>query len=335
MDFDKRFPKTTIAETLEKMKTQDRWVFQDLIHSSITMLYGRAGVGKSYVVSDLILSLLVRDRPFMGQQPTNPNKEWHPVILGTDPGTADEYALRLHAGAELANASPIEVPLYFIGRTAQAPEWDALASRLMDEGYNFVVLDNLMGATGDTNDAVAQTTVFDGLTRFTNVGIPVLVVHHESQHGGKASPGAPPMGLSTSVQKSRTWIQARQSERKAHRGGNLVLYVQSNALDQPYEITAEPRGTGDAPDYRVVNRAKIEPRIPEQRAPEVLDRNDQVASYIVDHCTRLSQRQAAEKVAEIFGGSKGTWRNSISSGALSKMVKLGADGWERVAPKIN
>jgi len=108
------------------------------------------------------------------------------------------------------------------GRTALADEWSTLADHLISEGHNFVVVDNLMGATGDTNDAATMTTVFDGLTRLTSHGIPVVVVHHESEKGPMV-PGAPPMGMSSAVQKSRVWIQVRQTAKRKLRGGNAAL----------------------------------------------------------------------------------------------------------------
>jgi hypothetical protein len=111
------------------------------------------------------------------------------------------------------------------------------------------VVDNLMGVTGDTNDPGSVTTVFDGLTRLTNRGVPVVVIHHESEHSF-SNPGGPPMGASVIVQKSRTWIQVRQTAKRKLRGGNTALVIQANSLSQPQQLVAEPMV---GPNYRVLN----------------------------------------------------------------------------------
>jgi hypothetical protein len=184
------------------------------------MIYGRSNVGKSYLVSSLLLSLLIEGRDFLGMQPVDKTKLWRPAVLWTDPGSDEEYGDRIHTA--LPDGVDIDVPTFHTGRTALADEWSTLADHLISEGHNFVVVDNLMGATGDTNDAATMTTVFDGLTRLTSHGIPVVVVHHESEKGPMV-PGAPPMGMSSAVQKSRVWIQVRQTAKRKLRGGNAAL----------------------------------------------------------------------------------------------------------------
>ncbi len=248
IDVAKRFPRTSLWEAYERSKRSERWIFHETICSSVTLLYGRSNVGKSYLVSSMLLSLLIEGREFLGMQPTDPTKLWKPAILWTDPGSDEEYSQRICD--HLPEGESVEIPFFHLGRTTGPREWEALTERLLDEGVNIVVLDNLMGATGDTNDSGAVVAVFDGLTRLTNRGVPAVVVHHESEHG-LTIPGAPPMGQSVTVQKSRTWIQARQSAKRKLRGGNTVLVIQSNALQQPQEVVAEPLA---GPNYRLLNR---------------------------------------------------------------------------------
>ncbi|WP_138997629.1 AAA family ATPase, partial [Rhodococcus zopfii] len=184
IDISKRFPMTTLREAYERAKDVNPWVFEGLIASSVTTIYGKSKVGKSYLVSSMLLSLLLPDREFLGVQPSDPTKVWKPVILWTDPDSDNEYGRRLIP--ELPEDVDIEIPSFYVGRTTQSDEWEALTDHLLSQGYNFVILDNLMGATGDTNDALAVTAVYDGLTRLTSRGVPVVVLHHESEKGVKS-----------------------------------------------------------------------------------------------------------------------------------------------------
>jgi hypothetical protein len=238
---------TTGWEAYERGKDISPWVFNKVICSSVTLIYGRSNVGKSYLVASMLLSLMLPDREFLGMQPTDPNKLWRPAILWTDPDSDSEYGNRLYQQGGLP--PEVEIPTFHLGRTARADEWNSLANGLLAGGYNFVVLDNLIGVTGDENDPAAMTTVFDGLTRLTNRGVSVVVVHHESEHG-RSVPGAKPLGRSISVQKARAWVQVRQTNRRGLRGGNTALIIQGNGLERPQQIVAEPL-TG--PYYSVVD----------------------------------------------------------------------------------
>ncbi|MFE3055164.1 AAA family ATPase [Nocardia sp. NPDC059239] len=337
IDIAARFPRTTTREAFERSKQNERWVFPDTICSSVTMIYGRSNVGKSYLVSSLLLSLLIDDREFLGMRPTDKTKLWRPAILWTDPGSDEEYGERIHRAIADDDDTDIDVPVFHIGRTARPEEWQALTDHLLSEGHNFVVVDNLMGATGDTNDAAVVATVFDGLTRLTNRGVPVVVLHHESEKGFVTAGGAP-MGASTAVQKSRVWIQVRQTARRGLRGGNTALVIQSNLLEQPQEIVAEPM---QGPDYRVVQRGpwvvkadtKDSAEPTPKRTAATLDRNAQAAAYLVANCQGVGLNQAAGKLAEAFPErSRATWKDQMSRGSVSALVTRTGEGdstvWE-------
>ncbi|NKS15122.1 AAA family ATPase [Rhodococcus hoagii] len=319
IDIVSRFPRSTTKEAYERSKQHERWVFPDVICSSVTMIYGRSNVGKSYLVSSLLLSLLVEDRDFLGLQPTDRTKLWKPAILWTDPGSDEEYGDRIHTA--LADVE-FDVPAYYIGRTARGDEWEALADHLLAEGINFVVLDNLMGATGDTNDAAVMTTVFDGLTRLTNRGVPVVVLHHESEKGMTVA-GATSMGASAAIQKSRVWIQVRQTNKRKLRGGNTALVIRSNLLDQPQEIVVEPMA---GPDYKVlkrgpwVSRNDIDDQPKQKRSEETLDENARMAHWVVGNLQGVGVNQAAVRLAEEFNKSRATCRDKLIRGPVAALL---------------
>jgi hypothetical protein len=72
----------------------------------------------------MLLSLLIERREFLGMQPTDAAKLWKPVILWTDPGSDEEYGERICG--HLPDGVDVDVPMFHVGRTTQADEWDAL-----------------------------------------------------------------------------------------------------------------------------------------------------------------------------------------------------------------
>lgn len=326
IDVATRFPHTSLRDAYARAKQSEKWVFPDTVCSSVTLLYGRSNVGKSYLVASMLLSLMFEGRDFLGMQPTDTGKPWRPAILWTDPGSDEEYAERICE--DLPEGEDVDVPMIHVGRTTTAAEWEALTDHLISQGHNFVVVDNLMGVTGDTNESGVVTTVFDGLTRLVNRGVPVVLLHHESEHGA-ANPGAPPMGASVTVQKSRVWVQVRQTAKRKLRGGNTALIVQGNALSQPQQVVTEPL---PGPHYRVLNRGpweaktEAEDKPKQKRKQETYDRNADMAQWIVDNCQSKGTNAAAQAVAEKFDRSHATCKDSIMRGALFKLLNRSGEG---------
>lgn len=328
IDVATRFPRTTLKDAYERSKRQERWVFPEVVCSSVTLLYGRSNVGKSYLVASMLLSLLIEGREFLGMQPVDKGKLWKPAILWTDPGSEEEYGERICE--HLPVGVEVEVPMFHLGRTTTAAEWDALADFLLTEGFNFVVVDNLMGVTGDTNDSSVVTTVFDGLTKLTNRGVPVVVLHHESEHGG-SNPGGPPMGASVIVQKSRLWVQVRQTAKRKLRGGNTALVIQGNALAQPQQLVAEPMA---GPDYKVLNRGpwqsrdelQDEKQPKQKRSAEVLTENARMAAWVVETCQGVGVNQVAVKLSQEFGKAESTCKDKLTRGAVASLVNRSGEG---------
>jgi AAA domain len=313
IDVETRFPIISIWDAYERSQRTEQWVFHETICSSLTLIYGRSNVGKSYLIVSMLLSLLT-DREFLGMQPTDPTKLWKPCILWTDPGGDEEYARRMCKYLP----EGVEVPTIHVGRTTDPYEWRELTELLLSRGYNFVVVDNLTGIAGDTNDPQALVTVFDGLTRLTNLGIPVVVIHHESEKG-KSIAGAMPLGLSTNVQKARVWIQVRQTSVRGLRGGNTGLIIRGNALEQPQELIAEPT----SPNYRVLKRGPWDPDKPRQAADNP---NARIARWVVDNCQGIGVNQVGKLIAEEFGGAVSGRTQDLKQHALSKLLNRTGSG---------
>lgn len=143
----------------------------DSVEASINQLRVASALAEPnlFITSPTTWSAIRRTKATTGQL-------WKPAILWTDPGSDEEYAERIYPHLPDAD-DDVEIAIYWLGRTRRTDEWTALTDALVAAGINFVVLDNLMGATGDTNQAGDTTTVFDGLTRLVSRGVPVVVIH--------------------------------------------------------------------------------------------------------------------------------------------------------------
>lgn len=313
------FQWVSFSQARKLARKTEKWVFEGLISSSITTIYGRSNVGKSYLVASLIRSLILDGEKFLGVAPNDPNKEWRPVILCTDPGTLTEYGEDKRLAWKLSDETELDVDLLQIGVTRSPERWADLTNAMLDRGRNFVVLDNLGGATGDTNDPLAIAVVMDALSA---MGVPVVILHHESEKG-YSRPGDPPMGHSSIVQKSRAWIQARISERKGFRGGNLALIVQANGLDQPVEIVAKPK---EGPEWDILNRGPwgngSGGKSVQKRKPEVYDRNAAIAEFIRANCPNESASEQAKQVAAKFENLSANYVRAKLLGKDGPVAKL-------------
>jgi AAA domain len=312
----KRFPIISIWDAYERAQRDPSWIFHETICPSLTLIYGQSSVGKSWLVCSMLLSLLLPDQEFLEMQPSDATKVWKPVILWTDPCSDTEYAKRLCPHLP----DGIEVPNIPVGLTIQPGEWEVLIELILSQGYNFVVVDNLEGISGNSKNDEAVAAVFDGLTRLTNKGVPVVLIHHETE---KRRPvlGAPPLGASSIVQRSRAQIQVRQTRRKQLRGGNTGLIIKARDLEQWQSVTAEPI----SPNYKVLKREPWQDGDDEDDKPKD-DPNLEIARWVVDSCQGKGVNETAKLVAEKFGGNVGTIDNSLKQRALSKLLHREGSG---------
>lgn len=329
-DIDDRFPLITADEARKHSDDTGRWVFPNLISTDSTILYGKSIAGKSYLVCDMLLSLLYPGRKFLGMRPEPSGKTWRPIILGSDPGSAAEYVGRLDQGAPTGGEPP-DVAFRMMSTVRNPEHWRLLVDWIIEEGYNFVVLDNLNGVTGNCSDEEWTAFAWDAVGRLNYAGIPVVVMHHETQHQGVPSRGAPPMGASQNVQKPRVMVQVARTVEQAGFSSPIRVHVRSNSGKEPYEYVLRAE---DGPNHTVVKQGYVEVRGSKKdqvviyhdttranRSPETLDTRLKGAEWIVQHCQGLGPTAAARKYAEHTGrsyggvikdiGGNGRWRDIL------------------------
>ncbi|MEV2224040.1 AAA family ATPase [Nocardia vinacea] len=314
-----RFPTYTLAEATAAADEQDDWLVPGLIASTSTLVFGEAKVGKSWLIAHLIGALLSRSE-FLGVQVSD--DKFSVGVCYTDDAGHREYAQRL---GTVVSGTDHEVKLYGLG-IMQRDDWEALHRVVTDAEHNVLIIDNLTQILdGSIVDDDVIRRCFDGIRRFTQVGIPVVVVGHSTDAPGKSGwkPDRP-MGSAAISQSVRWLMQVRSAK-----GGNLAVKTYGN-IDHGRTLTIRPE---DGARFIVLDTAEKSETVKKdrQRSAETLDQTAEQARFVAESCQGMSRNQAAKALAEQFGGSDGSYRNSLSSGRLSKVVQRNGQTWDLVA----
>lgn len=320
------FDTTTYAEALKLADDGETWVVEDIIGAGTTLIYGEAKVGKSFLVSALIKSLAT-GTDFLNK-PVPQDRAFSVAVCWTDDMGAQEYSTRIRT--VMPEGESPEVHFYHLPIMRTADMWQALYERVMADGHNFVVIDNLAQTlSGSINDDSAVRQFFDGVRLFVRAGIPVVIVAHSSdKYGPNGHKSETPMGSAYITQAVRWRVFVRRSKR-----GNVTLKLMGNHAE-PYEMTLY-HGAGarfDVIDVKTAEalRAKADGDA-RARDKSTLDRNSQIADWLVSNCQGQSLRQASEKLVAEFGGSANSYRSWLKpSGKLGAMVERDGTSWKRV-----
>lgn len=310
-----KFPTYTLAEATAAAEEQDNWLVPGLIGSTSTLVYGEAKIGKSWLIAHLIGALMNRGE-FLGVQV--PDKEYSVGVCYTDDAGHREYAQRIGTAVEGTDHA---VTLYGLGIMKQ-DDWDALHLVVKAAGHDVLIIDNLTQILdGSIIDDDVIRRCFNGIRRFIQEGIPVIVVGHStdspSKNGWKPNR---PMGSAAISQSVRWLMQLRTAK-----DGNLDLKTYGN-IDYGRTLTVKP---GEGARFTIVKTdEKSGTSKTRNRSKEMLDRNADMARFVVENCQGMSRNKAALALADNFKGSDGTYRNSLSRGPLSKLVKQTGTNWE-------
>ncbi len=300
-----------IGEALKLAEQQPEWLVPNMISDTTTLIYGEAKSGKSFLVSALVAALVTGD-PFLGTEV--PQDRAFSVAVGwTDDAGQREYATRIMQVVP-EDVQP-RVGLYQLPPMTDRL-WEQWFDRVMADGHNVVVVDNLSQAleSGSINDDATVRKFFNGVRRFTRAGIPVIVVAHSSDKTGVTGQKSDkPMGSGYISQAVRWRIFARRS-----RAGNLTLKFSGNNAE-PYEMTVR-HGAGARFEVLDVKTAEALKASAEGNArardKARMGDNARLQAWLNENAAGLSQRKAAELYAEKHGGSVDSARNRIRRSGL-------------------
>lgn len=310
------------SDALKEADDVEPWLIEGVISSGSTLLYGQAKVGKSFLVSALIASLM-SGQDYLGR-PVPRDRDFSVALCWCDDGDRATYARQVRE--VLPEGAAAQVGFYTMPPMSQE-RWDELYNQVTERKHSLVVIDNLTQALdGDINSQRDVGRFFQGVRKFTRSGIPVVIVGHSSDKVG-VSGYAPdkPMG-SSAIRGAVRWLCYVKRSNK----GNITLTFSGNHASA-HKITVK-HGVGARFDViasmdseQVEAESKNRQR---QRDKSTLDRNQKMAEYVVTNCQGMSGREAAKRLADQFGGSAATHQSSISSRGLSKLLTCGdGDTW--------
>ncbi|MFI1913462.1 AAA family ATPase [Nocardia sp. NPDC020380] len=324
------FESTTYQEALKLASEGEDWIVENIIGSATTLIYGEAKVGKSFLISALVKALAT-GKPFLGK-PVQQDRAFSIALLWTDDRGDAEYSGRIDTVMPEGECPRVQFYQVPIMRTPEM--WQSLYEQVLNDGHNFVVVDNLAQTlNGTINDDNAVREFFDGVRKFVRAGIPVVVVAHSSDKAGPTGrkPDTP-MGSAYITQAVRWRVFVRRSNR-----GNITLKFMGNSAE-PYEMTLH-HGAGArfevldtmTPEALRAQREGNE-KAKRERDKVTLDRNAEQADWIVSNCQGKSVRETAAALAEKFDGSENSYRAWLKPGGkLGGLVNREGDSWSRNA----
>lgn len=313
-----RFPKLTFDQIGKMAEEHDPWLVPGLISSTSTLGFGEGKIGKSWIVSHLIGALLTGGK-FLDVQV--PDRKFSVGICTTDDNGHIEYYDRIRS---VAPDFGDHIGVYRLG-IMRPDAWEALYRVIQSEGHNVVVLDNLtqvLDGSINNDDVVRQC--FEGIRRFVHAGIAVVIVGHSSDKAGLTGrKPETPMGSAYISQAVRWLCYVRKT-----RNRNLGLRAYGN-LGYGAELVLEP---GAGARFRVLSRTDGAEEVAQVRNRDkaTLDRNAEIADWIVANCQGTSQNKTAEKLAAEFGGSGASYRSWLKPGGkLGVLVERDGASWKR------
>jgi hypothetical protein len=232
------------------------FLIDGLLHSKITLLWGKAKSGKSVLVRAVVAALIRGEDQFLGQRVVRPVERV--LILTSDSGGEGEYKDALKGQVPAVAHSRIRIQDW------QLNDWtDFTPDQLREalDGAGLVVLDNLQMAMrpGESvNDDAAVRHYTALFSRINRIGAACLLVHHSSEKPSvNGVESITPMGASVLISSCRAYIRVRPAgSRRKHAEAHVVS---NDAPDS--SITYSTDWTGGAPALAVAQ--------PEQRQPRV------------------------------------------------------------------
>ncbi|GAA2166744.1 MULTISPECIES: AAA family ATPase [Glycomyces] len=296
-----RFRRWTWDEIEAEREARPVWVIDGLISDGTTSISGRSEAGKSMLCAALTFSLAT-GRPFLGRKP---NRMYRPAIIGTDDRAHLEYTERLaRIGPGAAESVRDNLNVFTAEGLLQYEDWRDLFEAVMESGSDFVIVDNVTQMIEDENSGADVNRTFAGVRLFTQAGIPVVVVNHHSQKVNTTASVANrgPSGSSNLVRH----VRHRLTLAKDREGSGRTLFVDGNYAEGEQLKLEMPRGI-DRPVYKVLTA-------PQQRKPETLDQNRELANWIKANCRSVNKTQQAENAAKHFGLNKATVYDKLKPG---------------------
>ena len=303
-----RLQAKTLAELADEPDDPARFfLIPGLVSGSLTYLYGQSKVGKSFVVANVVASVL-DGKPFLGRKPLATVEGV--VIVTTDAGDGYAYRDRLN---DLGVADDDRVLLVPVGVSPEPEVFDEVKNLVATGGYGFVVFDHATGLIpADQNINAREPWV--GLWRFLDsLGVPVVLVGHSTDSKFQGQTIHRPAGNSAATQLARTRVEVhRPDERNRSNPLREIVVLNNYGEDERLQVLLAPEG------LTLVDGSDDKPEAGRQRDSQTLDNNAAIARLAVG-----SKAATVAGVAKDIATDTGLSAKTLSSKKLPALVKSG------------
>jgi hypothetical protein len=286
---------TFVRRTCDDVKGKEnvrRFLVDGILCDSSTLLVGEPKAGKSLFTAGLIASLLT-GREFLGREVAVPEGGWRIAVWHTDDDSDKEYLDRIESVIPYESFKD-SLFLYEVSGRVGCAEWESIRDVVMTDGCNLVIFDNMIQAlTGSVNDDVVVRDFFHGVRVCVRNRIPVLIVTHSSEKiGEKGRKPQGPMG-NTQISAAVRW-QINLSRTTS----GIWTLAGKGSIGDPGEIKFNAP-VHDVPRYEVTTEATGEEKRSKarQRSKTTLDRNAEIAHFVVSECQGFNQKETAKRIA--------------------------------------
>lgn len=304
-----RLQAKTRAELANEPENPARhFLIPGFVSGSLTYLYGQSKVGKSFVVANVVASLL-DGKPFLGRQPLKTVDGV--VIITTDPGDDYAYSDRLD---DLGVAPDDRVLLVPVGINPKPERLAEVADLIAIGGYGFAVFDHATGII-PTDQNINEREPWGNLWELLDsLGVPALLVGHATDSKFQGQTIHRPAGNSAATQLARTRVEVhRPDERNRSNPLREIVVLNNYGEDERVQVKLAPEGLTLADDD-----SDDKPEAGRQRDIQTLDKNAAIARLAVG-----SKATTVAGVAKDIATDAGLSAKTLSSKKLPALVKCG------------
>lgn len=298
----------TLAELADEPDDPARFfLIPGLVSGSLTYLYGQSKVGKSFVVANILASVL-DGKPFLGRKPLKTVDGV--VIITTDAGDQHAYRDRLK---NLGVADDDRVGLVPVGIAPEPEQLAEVADLFVNGDYGFAVFDHATGLVPADQNINAREPWVNLWRLLDSLGVPVLLVGHATDSKFQGQTIHRPSGNSAATQLARTRVEVHRPDERNRSNPLRELVVLNNyGEDERVQVLLAPEG------LTLVDDSDDKPEAGRQRDSQTLDKNAAIARLAVD-----SKATTVTGVAKDIATDAGLSAKTLSGKRLPELVKSG------------
>lgn len=299
----------TLAELADEPDDPARhFLIPGFVSGSLTYLYGQSKVGKSFVVANILASVL-DGKPFLGRKPLTTVEGV--VIVTTDAGDGYAYRQRLN---DLGVADDDRVLLVPVGIAPEPEQLAEVADLFVNGDYGFAVFDHATGLVPADQNINAREPWVNLWRLLDSLGVPVLLVGHATDSKFQGQTIHRPSGNSAATQLARTRVEVHRPDERNRSNPLRELVVLNNyGEDERVQVLLAPEG------LTLVDDSDDKPEAGRQRDSQALDNNAAIARRAVE----LKQPTVKATAEALHAEGLGSSVDSLKKRILPDLVKYG------------